>query len=252
MLIQKPMGRDLAEARRILAICREKQLRAAINFQLRFAPNMLALKDLLGRGLLGDLLDIELRLNLFTPWNYWAFLKGVPRLEVLMHSIHYLDLIRHLAGEPRGVYCKGVRHPAMPDYADTRTSIILDYGETVRASLAMNHAHSFGARHTMCALKIEGTRGAAIAKMGVNLNYPKGEPDTLEIAIDGGDWIEVPLRGCWFLEGFEGPISNLQRLVSGDDSALVSGVEDAVHTMALVEACYESSARGATSIPTIN
>lgn len=46
VLIQKPMGRDLADARRILAICRARGLRAAINFQLRFAPNMLAIKDL--------------------------------------------------------------------------------------------------------------------------------------------------------------------------------------------------------------
>ncbi len=249
VLIQKPMGRDLAGARKLLAICHERKLRAAINFQLRFAPDMLALKDAIARGFLGELLDIEVRLNLFTPWNYWAFLKGEPRLEVLMHSIHYLDLIRHLAGEPRGVYCKGVRHPAMPEYSDTRTTIILDYGDTVRASLAMNHAHKFGTRHTMCILKVEGTRGAAIAKMGVNLNYPKGEPDTLEIADENGTWTDVPLRGSWFLEAFEGPMSNVQRFAAGEDAALVSSVDDAARTMAVVEACYESSARGATPIP---
>src|SRR5271154_5566392 len=100
VLIQKPMGRDLADARRIVAICRERKLRASVNFQLRFAPNMLAIKDALDHGLFGDVLDVEIRINLHTPWNYWAFLKGAPRLEVLMHSIHYLDLIRSLIGEP--------------------------------------------------------------------------------------------------------------------------------------------------------
>ena len=167
---------------------------------------MLAIKDALGRGFFGDVLDVEVRINLHTPWNYWAFLKGVPRLEVLMHSIHYLDLIRSLIGEPRGVYCKGVRHPAMPDYSDTRTSIVLDYGDTIRCSLTMNHAHTFGGRYGMSQLKIEGTRGAAIAKMGVNLNYPEGEPDTLEIATeDSNGWEAIALRGSWFLEAFEGP-----------------------------------------------
>jgi predicted dehydrogenase len=250
VLIQKPLGRDLADARRIVAICRERKLRAAVNFQLRFAPNMLAIKDALGRGVFGDVLDVEIRINLHTPWNYWAFLKGVPRLEVLMHSIHYLDLIRSLIGEPRGVYCKGVRHPAMTEYADTRTSIVLDYGETIRCSLTMNHAHTFGGRHGMSQLKIEGRRGAAIAKMGVNLNYPAGEPDTLEIASeDSKGWSEIALRGSWFLEAFEGPMSNLQRFAAGDDPKLVSSVEDALRTMAVVEACYESSAHGATPIP---
>jgi predicted dehydrogenase len=250
VLIQKPMGRDLNDARRIVAICRERRLSAAVNFQLRFAPNMLAARDALERGVLGEVLDVEVRINLHTPWNYWAFLKGVPRLEVLMHSIHYLDLIRSLIGEPRGVYCKGVRHPAMPDYSDTRTSIVLDYGDTIRCSLTMNHAHTFGGQHEMSQLKLEGTRGAAIAKMGVNLNYPAGEPDMLKIASeDSKGWSEIALRGSWFLEAFEGPMSNLQRFVAGEDPKLVSGVEDAIRTMALVEACYESSARGATPIP---
>jgi predicted dehydrogenase len=250
VLIQKPMGRDLADAHRIVAICRERKLRAAVNFQLRFAPNMLAVKDALDRGIFGDVLDVEVRINLHTPWNYWAFLKGAPRLEVLMHSIHYLDLIRSLIGEPRGVYCKGVRHPGMHDYSDTRTSIVLDYGDTIRCSLTMNHAHTFGGRYGMSQLKLEGTRGAAIAKMGVNLNYPEGEPDTLEFATeDSKGWSDFPLRGSWFLEAFEGPMSNLQRFASGEDSKLVSGVEDAIRTMAVVEACYESSAHGATPIP---
>jgi predicted dehydrogenase len=251
-LIQKPMGRDLADARRILAIARERDITAAMNFQLRFAPNMLALRDALERRLLGDVLDVEVRINLYTPWEYWAFLKGVPRLEILMHSIHYIDLLRSLFGEPRGVYCRGVRHPNLPDYPDVRTSIILDYGDLIRASLTMNHAHKFGPRYAVSELKVEGTHGAAIAKMGVNLNYPKGEPDTLEIARRDSGWESIPLRGSWFLEAFEGPMANLQRFIAGEDAALVSPIDDACRTMALVEACYESSARGATPIPQID
>jgi predicted dehydrogenase len=98
-------------------------------------------------------------------------------------------------------------------------------------------------------LKVEGTHGAALATMGVNLNYPHGEPDTLELTTGDAGWAPVPLRGGWFLEAFEGPMANLQRVVAGDDAALVSGVDDAFHTMAVVEACYLSSARGATPIP---
>lgn len=248
-LIQKPLGRDLGDARRIVALCRERNITAAVNFQLRFAPNMQALRDAIARGVLGTLTDIEVRLNLHTPWAYWEFLRGVPRLEVLMHSIHYLDLIRAIAGEPRGVYCRGARHPASEGYADVRTSIILDYGDDLRCSLTMNHTHDFGPRFAMSQLKVEGTGGAAIAKMGVNLNYPHGEPDELLLTTRGAGWTPVPLRGSWFLEAFEGPMSNLQRVLAGEDDALVSPVEDAIRTMALVEACYASSAAGGTPIP---
>ena len=44
-------------------------------------------------------------------------------------------------------------------------------------------------------------------------------------------------------------MSNVQRFVAGEDDTLVSSVEDAYKTMAVVEACYESSAHGATPIP---
>ena len=249
VLMQKPMGRDLEEARRIRDLCRERQLAAAVNFQLRFAPNMLALRDALARGLLGDVTDIEVRLNLHTPWGYWAFLKGVPRLEVLMHSIHYIDLIRSLIGEPRGVYCRGARHPSLEGYPDVRTSIIPDYGDELRCSLTMNHTHDFGPRFAMSQLKVEGTRGAAIAKMGVNLNYPHGEPDELLLTTHDTGWTTVPLRGSWLLEASEGPMSNLQRVVAGEDAALVSPMDDALRTMAVIEACYTSSASGGTPVP---
>jgi predicted dehydrogenase len=58
----------------------------------------------------------------------------------------------------------------------------------------------------------------------------------------------VALRGSWFTEAFEGPMSNLQRFIAGDDPALVSPIDDAIKTMALVEACYRSSASGGTPV----
>jgi hypothetical protein len=44
-------------------------------------------------------------------------------------------------------------------------------------------------------------------------------------------------------------MSNLQRFVAGEDGALVSPVEDTIKTMALVDACYQSSDQGGTPIP---
>src|ERR1019366_6461586 len=42
VLIQKPMGTNLLQAREILEICQRKKLIAAVNFQLRFAPFVMA------------------------------------------------------------------------------------------------------------------------------------------------------------------------------------------------------------------
>jgi predicted dehydrogenase len=249
VLIQKPMGEDLAAARAIISICRELGLVAAMNFQLRFSPNVLALRDLLSADELGDIVDVEVRLVVKQPWHLWRFLEQAPRLEILYHSIHYLDTIRALIGEPRGVYCRAVAHPQMPEFQDTRSTIILDYGNAVRCSLLLNHTHQQQGAHRASFLKVEGTRGAAKLTLGVNIDYPGGPRDTLEVALEDGRWQPVELRGSWFIEAFEGPMSNLQRYVAGEDAALVSPVEDAIETMAVVEACYLSSAAGGTPIP---
>lgn len=249
VLVQKPMGEDVAAARRILDVCRARQLIAALNFQLRFSPAMLALRQLVDERRLGEITDIEVRIVDRQPWEQWSFLAGAPRLEVLYHSIHYLDAIRWLAGEPLGVHCLALPHPAFERFSDTRSSIILDYGNRIRCSLTLNHTHRQDATHRASFFKIEGTAGAALATLGVNLDYPTGPPDSLEVALDGRSWDKVALRGSWFTAAFEGPMSNLQRVVAGEDAALVSPVDDAIRTMALVEACYMSSQGGSTPVP---
>ncbi len=250
VLLQKPFGRDLAEATRLLSIIRTRNIVAAVNFQLRFAPSMLALRDLIAQGTLGQIVDCEVSLHCAMPWENWPFMAQYARMELLMHSIHYLDVVRHLLGEPRGVWAQTVAHPDARQLASSRSAVILNYGEEIRALVASNHHHRFGAAQQRSELRVEGTRGAAIVQMGVNLDYPRGLPDTLQVhAAQSEGWQSIPLRGSWFPEAFEGPMCNLQRYLAGEDEFLVSSAQDAWKTMALVEACYASSATGATPIP---
>src|SRR5436190_102436 len=108
VLMQKPMGSDLAEARRIAALCREKRLTAAVNFQLRFSPMMLALREMIDRDLLGPIVDVDVHLNYREPWELFPFLTTQKRVEMLIVSIHYFDWIRSILGEPRGVYARSI------------------------------------------------------------------------------------------------------------------------------------------------
>jgi predicted dehydrogenase len=240
VLLQKPFGLDLAQAGRLLSVCRERRLVAAVNFQLRFAPMMLAMRDAIDRGLLGELVEIEAHLNLTTPWHLFPHLAANPRVEIVSHSIHYLDLIRAVAGEPRSVFARSFGHPRSA-LADTRTSAILDYGPVLRCALSINHHHDFGRRFQEATLRFEGVDGAALVKLGVLLDYPRGEPDALWLGARGGQWSEVPLAGAWFPAAFAGTMANLQRFACGEDDTLVSSVEDAWRTMALVETCYRAA-----------
>ncbi|WP_423066509.1 Gfo/Idh/MocA family protein [Devosia sp. CN2-171] len=247
VLLQKPMGRDLAEATAILNLCRDKHLKAAVNFQLRFSPMMLAVADTLERGWLGRLIDVEVHLNLVTPWHLFPFLKGMLRVEIAVHSIHYLDTIRAFLGNPTGVHARTLGHPGT-DLAQTRTSALFDFAPDQRVTFSINHNHDFGRRFQDASFRFEGTEGAALVKLGLLLNYPEGEPDELWITRKGDDWTQVPLEGKWFPHAFIGTMSNLQRYAAGEDAVLVTSVEDAWHTMALAEAAFESATKPATPV----
>ena len=247
VLMQKPMGRTLDEATAILRLCRQKALIAAVNFQLRFAPMVLPLRAAIAGGALGRIVDVEVHLNLQTPWHLFPFVKGLERVEIAVHSIHYLDLIRAVLGNPAGVHARTLGHPGS-EVAQTRTAAILDFAPDVRCVLSINHDHGFGRRFQDATLRFEGDKGAAVLKLGLLLDYPRGEPDELWINADGA-WAQVPLTGGWFPDAFVGRMANLQRYAAGEDGALESAVDDAWHTMALVEACYRSAAAPATPVP---
>ena len=248
VLIQKPMGGNETDATEILTVCREKRLVAAVNFQLRFAPMMLAVRDAVAKGWLGELVDVEAHLAIDTPWDRFEFLKGLDRIEIAVHSIHYLDLMRGFLGDPVGVHAKTIGHPNS-SMAQTRTNAILDYGDWVRCALSVNHEHAFGRKHQVAAFRFEGTEGAAHASMGLLLDYPRGEPDALSIRPKGEvNWVDIRLKGTWFPDAFIGRMANLQRYAAGEDTELIANVEDAWTTMALVEAAYRSSASPATPL----
>ncbi len=252
VLIQKPLGENLAQARAIRELCRAKHLTAAVNFQLRFAPAVEAARTLIGQGRIGTLTDIEVRVTCYTPWEMWPFLENAPRVEILYHSVHHVDLIRSFCGDPSAVYAKTLKHPRAPKLASTRSTIILDYGDSVRANITANHAHAYGPRHQESYIKWEGTAGAIKTKMGVLLDYPRGMADEFEyVELNGSNspkWKPMHLNGTWFPDAFSRRMASLMAYVDGAASELPASVEDACRTMAVVESAYASSEQGGTSV----
>ncbi len=196
---------------------------------------------------------MEVRVTVETPWHLWKFLESIPRLEILYHSIHYLDLMRSFLGEPSGVHGKTVRYPGLDKLAATRTGILLDYGDFLRATITTNHHHVWGPRHQESYVKWEGTHGAIKATLGSLVDYPRGVQDQLEyVTLEhdrAGSWRSIPVDGSWFPDAFMGTMSSLQRFAEGSDMELPTSVDDAYRTMALVEATYQSSESGSTQIP---
>lgn len=253
VLIQKPMGESLAAAGTIREICHAKGLQAAVNFQLRYAPFVLAARSLIEQDAIGPLHNLDIRVAVYTPWHLWSFLEEVADMEVYYHSIHYLDLMRSFLGEPDGVYAKITDHPKAPNMDGTRTSVILDYGRSVRANISTNHFHEFGLRHQESYILWEGERGAIRAKMGLLMDYPTGVPDEFEICMldeaQEPTWTAIPIPGTWFPDAFVGTMASLMRWAEGSAAGCPTAVDDAYRTMALVDGVCRSSRLGGVHFP---
>ncbi|WP_298479718.1 Gfo/Idh/MocA family oxidoreductase [uncultured Maribacter sp.] len=247
VLIQKPMGDNYEQTLEILKVCRRKEFKAAVNCQMRYAPYVMASKYLINKGLIGELYDFEVRLTTHTPWEYFPNVVNHPRLEIQQHSIHYIDLIRSFLGNPGKVYSKTLRNPGKT-MSSTRTTTIMDYNNTIRAIINTNHDHNFGEKNQESFIKWEGTKGAIKSRIGLLLDYPKGKPDLFQYCIlkenEAPKWIEVELEGSWFPDAFVGTMASLMCYVEGSTKELPTSVEDVVHSMAVVEAAYQSNNEG--------
>lgn len=253
VLIQKPLGNSLEDGLKILEICRRKNLVAAVNTQLRFAPYIAAARQLIAAGEIGELYDMEVRVNVAQPWYLFPHVLKLPRIEINMHSVHYLDLIRSFLGDPDSVSAVTVKHPTKA-FANTRSDIILRYRKRdLRVVVNTNHDHIFGPDREQSFIKWEGTRGAIFLQLGLLLDYPTGGADLLRIArTDAGDtpeatrkdpdvvWEDVPFEGSWFPDAFIGSMGALQRYIEGSVPTLPTAVDDVIRSMALVEAAYTS------------
>ena len=249
VLVQKPMGESIEEAQEILDICHERKLVAGVNFQLRQAPYMIQLREMLKDNFIGDVYDLDWRVVTLQPWHLWTFLNDKERCEINYHSIHYVDAVRSILGEPKAVWCKTMKSPKAPKLSQTSSTIILDYGEELRANISTNHGHDYAPDYQESCLKIEGTKGAIRVTIGLILDYPTGRPDKLEYILNGDSkWTEAPVVGSWFPEAFIGTMGGLLRKLEEPEFDYINSVEDAFHTMKVVEACYASDASGGTSV----
>lgn len=244
LLIQKPLAEDLDTARRTVQVLERHQVLAAVNQQMRWEPGVRACRDLMDRGLLGEVFNIALLIFVDTPWHLWGWLKEKPTIEVLYHSIHYLDTIRFLTGaEPERLFADGSTCPGYDAKGETRVCLHLRFPGELRATVLTNHHVAFGLEGQQSELRVEGTEGAAIRRFGLLMNYPKGVADGFRFSsrrLGPGQWISAELEGSWFPDAFVGPLSSLMRALGGEIAAPETAAQDNLKTLELVFAAYES------------
>ena len=244
MLIQKPLAEDLETARRTAQLIESHGVAAAVNQQMRWEPGVRAARTLIERGEIGQLFNLAFLVFVDTPWHLWEWLKKKSTIDVLYHSIHYLDTIRYLCGsEPQSLYCDGSSRPGYDAQGETRLCLHLVFADQLRATIVTNHHAAYGLEGQQAEFRVEGTDGVAVRKMGLLMNYPEGVADAFRFARGSGEnrrWESIDFAETWFPDAFIGPMSSLMRVVGGEIEEAETSVRDNLETLRLVFGAYQS------------
>ncbi len=240
VLAQKPFADNPAMARELDAIARESGLIAAVNQQLRFDEGIAAAHRMVELGWIGTVTSFSITVNITTDWKQWAWAQAMPRLEIMVHSIHYHDTVRWFMGEPASVYAVAGRTPGQYPIGETRTISTYTFETNASAVVHVNHINNGGDNSSE--FRIDGTGGAIRGTLGLLYDYPAGRPDTLEVIsseLPTDGWVPYPVTQRWFPHAFIGTMGSVLEAVS-TGSTPRSSVSDNVKTVELVDALYRS------------
>jgi myo-inositol 2-dehydrogenase/D-chiro-inositol 1-dehydrogenase len=104
ILLQKPMARSSAEAARIVDTANQASVPLIVSFMHRYFEEVVAARDLLAKGTLGDV--HMLRQRNATPgadWAGWFYDSAESGGVVMQLGVHGIDLVRFLFGEIEAV-----------------------------------------------------------------------------------------------------------------------------------------------------
>lgn len=244
ILAQKPLALDFATAKTIVAEAKAAGKILSVNQNMRFDQSMRVLKQILDRGDLGAPVLATIEMRAIPHWQ--PFLADYDRLTLLNMSVHHLDVLRFLFGDPIDVFT-AVRPDPRTKFAH-RDGICVSTLRFPSGALAVSMEDVWTGPHEegfesdiYIKWRVEGTDGLAQGTIGWP-DYPAGSPSTLRYCCraTSGKWVNPTWSTCWFPQAFKGVMEQLQYAVKTGTEPFLSGADN-VKTMALVEAAYQSA-----------
>jgi predicted dehydrogenase len=239
MLCQKPFALEMDQARAMVEAAESADVLLAVNQQMRWLAGMAASRDLVARNAIGRVTAAQLHVSGSADWGLWPWLAAAPRLEVMYHSIHYLDSVRSVLGEPEWITSIHAHPPGQsPVEGETLTTTVLEYADGLQALITMNHADLHAS--PMNVFRFLGTDGALNGTIGDEYDSVEGRADTLTLRRSGSSPVAYDFDTRWFPDAFLGPMSNLMDAIATGRAPQTSG-RDNLRTLALVFGSYRSA-----------
>jgi len=244
ILAQKPFATTVAAGELMVKQAADNGVIAAVNQQLRFEEGVAAAHKMVELGWIGEVSNFSITVNLMTPWELWPWAKNLDRLEVMLHSIHYHDLIRWFLGDAKTVFCAAGRTAGQFPKGETRTISTALYDNGVTSVVHANHVNRGGDNYAE--YRIDGDKGSIRGTLGLLYDYPNGRVDTLEVnsqALPTDGWMPYPVTTRWFPDAFIGTMGSVMKAISQNEP-LRSSVAENIGTLKMVEALYASMDSG--------
>ena len=245
LLCQKPLADRYGDAVRVVALAREHGVKLAVNQQMRWDAGIRVSRQLIEQGALGIPADARIEVSIRTPWQMWPWIAQSERLEIMYHSIHYLDALRYLFGDPDRVTSIHGRWPGQPEVGETRTLSVFHYPSDLRVTIDVNH-HNWS-DEAYARFRFLGTEGIISGTLGLLYDYPTGRVDTLAYQPNQEPraWHEARLSTWWIPDAFVGPMASLMEAIQTGGDPLTAGADN-LGTLRAVFAAYRSAAAGRT------
>lgn len=244
VLAQKPLATTVEAALELAEKAEASGLLVGVNQQLRCDEGMAAAYEMVQRGWLGELSGFSITVNLDTPWHLWDWAQSMERLEVMIHSIHYHDVVRWFLGNPKRVFALAGRTAGQAPIGETRTVSSYLYDSGVVAVVHANHVNK--GEDNLAEFRIDGSEGSIRGTLGLLYDYPVGRCDTVELkssVVPTDGWVPYPVTQRWIPDAFIGTMGSLLAEIAGEGTRR-SPISDNVDTVKLVHALYESIETG--------
>jgi len=208
---------------------------------MRWDAGIRCARLLMDDGWLGTPSYGSIQVHCKTDWSLWPWIYQGPHVEVMFHSIHYIDSLRYLFGDPTYVFTSGSRAPGETTKAETKTLTTWEY--TSGLQVLIDVCHTTWQDDPYAIFRFEGTEGVIKGTIGLMYNYPTGRPDTLEFMSkrSPGYWFSARLDSMWIPDAFVGPMASLMRALETGSEPETSG-RDNLRTLQVVFAEYRSMA----------
>lgn len=245
VLAQKPLAPTVEQGIAMAQQAQSAGLVAGVNQQLRFDEGIAAASKMVELGWIGKVTNFTIEVNLVTPWEMWPWAKNLDRLEIMLHSIHYHDVVRWFLGEPKSVFCAAGRTEGQYPVGETRTISTYLYANGVTALVHANHINR--GEDNSALFRLDGDMGSIRGSLGLLYDYPVGRVDILEVnskVVPTDGWLPYPVTQRWFPDAFIGTMGSVLKAIA-TGSEVRSSVIDNVNTLKLIEALYESMESGA-------